>query len=92
MRDPFLPQEQRIEVLMFSVTDTSETYCSLELGIEMIQFLRPGTDLWSLKTEICQESNKAEIKDKFRSLKIRMASTERLLPPRTDRKLKSLNN
>ena len=51
----------------------------------------PGTDLWSSKTEICQESNKAEIKDKFRSLKITMASTERLLPPGTDRKIKSLN-
>ena len=38
MRDPFLPQEQRIEVLMFSDTDTSDTYGSLELGTEIIQF------------------------------------------------------
>ena len=48
---------------------------------------RRGTDLWSSKTEICQESNKAEIKDKFRSFK--MASTKRLLPRDTDRNIKS---
>ena len=34
LRDPFLPQEQRIEVLMF-VTDT---YYPSELGTEIIQF------------------------------------------------------
>ena len=45
--------------------------------------------MWTLKTEICLESNIVEIKDKFRSLK--MASTERLLPPGTERKIKSLN-
>ena len=50
----------------------------------------PGTGLWCSKTEICQESNKAEIKDKFRSFK--MASTKRLLPRDTDRNIKSLEN
>ena len=48
---------------------------------------QPGTDLWSSKTE-SHESNKAEIKDKFRSFK--MGSTERLLPHGTDRKSESL--
>ena len=38
---------------------------------------RTRTDLWSSKTEICHESNKAEIKDKLWSFK--MASTKRLL-------------
>ena len=48
----------------------------------------PGTGLWCSKTEICQESNKAEIKDKFRSFK--MASTKRLLPRDTDRNKKKV--
>ena len=91
LRDPFLPQAQRIEVLMFCYW----YLLSIRIRNWNNSTWRPGTDLcssWS-KTEICQESNKAETKDKFRGFK--MWSTERLLPrvlPRgTVRKIKSLN-
>ena len=50
----------------------------------------PGTYLWSSKTEICHESNKAEIKEKLQSFK--MSSTERILPPGTDWFIKSLEH
>ena len=91
LRDPLLPQEQRIEVLMFCYWHL----LSIRIRNWNNSIWRPGTDFcssWS-KTEICEESNKAETKDKFRSFK--MGSTERLLPqflPRgTVTKRKSLN-
>ena len=93
--DPFLPQAQRIEVLMFCYSCCYWYLLSIRIRNWNNSTWRPGTDLcssWS-KTEICQESNKAETKDKFRSFK--MWSTERLLPRfllrGTVRKIKSLN-
>ena len=71
----------------------TDTYYSLELGTEIIQFEDQDgrTDLWSSKTEICQESNKAEMKDKFRSLKLNCPLLPSL-PRGTDKNIKSLKH
>ena len=71
--------KNRIRIECF-VTDT---YSSLELGPEIIPFDYQGRICGSSsKTEICHESNKAEIKEKLQSFK--MGSIERILPPGTD--------
>ena len=67
----------------------TDTYYSLELGTEIIQFDDQGR-ICGAQRRNCQKSNKAEIKDKFRSFK--MASTKRFLPRGTDWNIKSLKN
>ena len=61
LRDPFLPQGQRIKVYMF-VTDT---YYSLELGTEIIQFDDQGRVCGAQRRKFVKNQIKPKLRTSF---------------------------